>query len=110
LGPEAVLVLGLHVYPAEGGSLRPPDLNAEPKLFDRALIAELARGPKDFTYDMYALHLARVKGWRIYEFDVGYETRQWGKSKLAANPWVRLKTSLNALVKMFQFRFGVYGG
>ncbi|MFH2201899.1 MAG: glycosyltransferase family 2 protein [Elusimicrobiota bacterium] len=100
----AVCVLGLRVHPVEGGGTRPPDLNAEPKLFDRALIRDLAHGPKDFTYDMYALHLAHTKGWRIYEFDVGYETRQWGKSKLAANPWVRFKTSLNALVKMFQFR------
>ena len=105
----AGLVLGLEVVSAHGGERRPPDLNAEPKLFDRTLIPELARGPMDFTYDMYALYLARKKGWRIYEFDVEYEARFWGKSKLAANPWVRFKTSVNAFVKMLQMSFGAYG-
>lgn len=109
----AARLLGFEASPvtAEGepaGETRFADVNAEPKLFRRKLIADLAAGTKDFTYDLFALHCARQRGLRVYEFDVGYESRAWGKSKLAANPWVRLKTSLNAFKKIFEMRGGKY--
>jgi len=102
------LLLGLRVESIESGERRVPDLNAEPKLFSRSLIKDLGRGPIDFTYDLYAQYLAKKKGWPIFEFDVGYEARTWGKSKLAANPWVKLKQSANALYRMMQMRVGVW--
>lgn len=105
------VVLGLRAVPAQRSAVAAhvPDINAEPKLFDRGLIEELGRGPKDFTYDLFTLHCAKRRGMRIVEFEVSYEARRWGKSKLAANPWVRLKTSLNAFAKIFMMRAGRYG-
>jgi glycosyltransferase involved in cell wall biosynthesis len=102
------LILDLDVLVVETGLRRIPDLNAEPKLFARELIPDLGRGPIDFTYDLYAQHLAKKKRWTVYEFDVSYDERTWGKSKLATNPWIKLKQSMNAFYRMVQMRFGFY--
>ncbi|MEE8424288.1 MAG: glycosyltransferase family 2 protein [Elusimicrobiota bacterium] len=107
----AAFVLGLRAVPADrpAVAVRDVDINAEPKLFDRTLITDLGCGPKDFTYDLFTLYRAKRRGMRIIEFEVSYEARKWGKSKLAANPWIRLKTSVNAFAKIFMMRAGRYG-
>lgn len=99
----AAVLLGVRT--SEGN---PADINAQPKVFDRKLITLLARGPKDFTYDLFALYVCVQRGIKLVPFEVTYESRQWGKSKLAANPWVRLKTSLNAFRRLLQLRGGSF--
>jgi glycosyltransferase involved in cell wall biosynthesis len=101
----AGLTLGLRAAD-EAGRTRLPDVNAEPKVFDRALAPGWAMAPKDFTFDLWLLHRARLGGARILEFDVAYLDRSWGKSKLAANPWMRLTTALNSLRRIAQMRLG----
>ncbi len=86
----------------------PADINAQPKIFDRDMVPLLGRGPKDFTYDLFALYVCARRGIPVVALDVTYESRQWGKSKLAANPWVRLKTSLNAFRRLMQMRGGLF--
>lgn len=100
----AAAALGLRATRLEDGRSVVPDLNAQPKVFDRALVAALAEAPKDFTYDLYVLHLCARRGVRVLEFDVPYLERGWGKSKLAANPWVRLKTAANAARRVAELR------
>ncbi len=93
----AFLVLKIH-----GQNNRVLDVNAEPKLFPRSLLADLKNAPLDFTFDLFVLTAAAKRALPIVEFDVKYEARVWGKSKLAANPWVRLKTSLRAFKKILE--------
>lgn len=95
----ATWLLGLRSE--SGGEL---DLNAEPKLFPRSLLEDLGAAPDDFTFDLFMLWLAKQRGMSIVEFDVAYEARNWGKSKLAANPWVRMKTSARAFLKILELR------
>ena len=86
------------------GSAGPCDINAQPKLFSRDMIPALLKGPADFTFDLYVLWISRRLGRTILEFDTPYEGRLWGKSKLAANPWVRLRTALHAFHKILSLR------
>ncbi len=81
-----------------------PDINAEPKLFNRALLDDLAAAPDDFTFDLFVLWAARRRNIPVVEFEVAYEARNWGKSKLAANPLVRMKTSARAFLKILELR------
>lgn len=103
----AMVLLGIRVIPCTKEGTHFParfsDVNAEPKLFHRSFLESLKESPDDFTYDLYVLMVCARKGMPIYEFDVRYELRSWGKSKLAANPWVRLKTSMNAFRKMWEW-------
>jgi len=78
------------------------DVNAEPKLFPISLVKRLLEGPLDFTFDLFVLHAAQAAGYRLLEFEVSYEPRAWGRSKLAANPWMRLLTSLKAFRRLIQ--------
>ena len=95
----AALLLGLATSDS-----RPPDVNAQPKLFPRAWLEEILAGPDGFTFHVYVLHVARRRGAKIVEFPTAYSARQWGHSKLAANPWVRLLTSIKALCFMIHLR------
>jgi glycosyltransferase involved in cell wall biosynthesis len=76
------------------------DVNAQPKLFPGDFAARLAAAPDDFTFDLYVLNQARRAGLKIIEFDVVYGRRLYGRSKLAANPWVRMKTAARAFFKI----------
>ena len=80
------------------------DVNAEPKVFSRALLGDILQGPTDFTFDLYVLATAHRRQIKIVEFLVDYKIRQWGKSKLAANPWVRMKTSIKAMCYLVRLR------
>ncbi|MBI5209704.1 MAG: glycosyltransferase family 2 protein [Elusimicrobia bacterium] len=102
----AAAILGVRAGDSERPGQAPSDVNAQPKVFDRSLIPALLAGTKDFTFDLFILHCCRRLGIAIVEFEVDYLARAWGKSKLAANPWVRLKTSANAAVRMVRMRLG----
>jgi len=80
------------------------DINAQPKLFARDMIPALLDGPEDFTFDLYVLWIHRRLGRPVLEFDTPYEGRVWGKSKLAANPWIRIRTALHAFKKILSLR------
>jgi glycosyltransferase involved in cell wall biosynthesis len=101
----AMLILGLRVRPVEKLTQhRCPDINAEPKMFSRLLLEDLAQAPNDFSFDLFVLEASRKRNWTLYEFDVAYEVRQWGKSKLAANPWVRFKTAFRSFLVILRLR------
>lgn len=85
---------------------KPPDVNAEPKLFPRSLVASLDYAPNDFGFDLYVLYAAKKAGLPILEFEVDYGNRVWGKSKLAANPMQRMETAYRAYRLMWRLRSG----
>lgn len=57
------------------------DVNGQPKLFSRKLIAEMDAAPGDFSLDLYLLWLARHKGYAIVEHPVAYGRRAGGEAK-----------------------------
>lgn len=89
------------------------DVNAQPKLFSRSLLPSLGQAPTGFTFDLFVLFAAQETGRVILEFDVRYDARGWGKSKLAAGLWMRIRTALGAFWDIVQLRkrksrFGTY--
>ncbi|HSI86272.1 MAG TPA: glycosyltransferase family 2 protein [Candidatus Methylacidiphilales bacterium] len=57
------------------------DINAQPKLFPRAFLQDLANPPDDFSLDLYALFIARKKGYVIQKMDVVFGRRDFGEAK-----------------------------
>jgi glycosyltransferase involved in cell wall biosynthesis len=94
----ASLLLGIQAH------RKAVDINAEPKLFSRELVPALMKGPAGFAFDLYVLALARARGLVIHEFEVAYAARVWGKSKLAANPWMRAQTALRSFRYIIEWR------
>jgi glycosyltransferase involved in cell wall biosynthesis len=102
----AATALGLRAESLEPGRRRAsaPDVNAQPKVFDRGLARTLRSGSSDFTYDLCVLHACARTGIRVLEFDVPFPARLHGTSKLAANPGMRLKNALTGIRRIAALR------
>ncbi len=57
------------------------DVNAQPKLFPRALLDDMGTAPDDFSLDLYLLWLAGRKGYTVVEHPVLFGTRAHGEAK-----------------------------
>ncbi len=57
------------------------DVNAQPKLFPRALLDDMADAPRDFSLDLYLLWLAGRKGHAVVEHPVVFGKRTQGEAK-----------------------------
>jgi len=61
------------------------EINAQPKMFHRDLLACLPNPPVDLNFDLYVLYVARQCGWRIVSFPVSFPPRQHGQSSWATS-------------------------
>lgn len=68
------------------------DVNAQPKLFPRALLDDMGAAPGDFSLDLYLLWLAGRKGYAIVEHPVLFGRRAHGEAKGGGS--LRLKWKL----------------
>jgi len=69
------------------------DINAQPKLFPRAFVAELSSPPDDFALDLYALYVAKRTGYTVLEHEVNFGKRIAGEAKGGAS--LKLKWRLS---------------
>ncbi|MBM4395931.1 MAG: glycosyltransferase [Deltaproteobacteria bacterium] len=72
--------------------LRAWDVNAQPKVFPRDLLAHLAAPPSDFAFDLYVLHRAAAAGYVVREIEVSFPPRAHGVSRWAATLAGRRRT------------------
>jgi len=56
------------------------DINAQPNLFHRSLLARWKQPPHDFSLDLFAVYSARRLGYRLQRFDVRFPERVHGES------------------------------
>jgi glycosyltransferase involved in cell wall biosynthesis len=82
------------------------DINAQPKVFPRALYDSFRNPPMDFSLDLYAYHLALVKGYAVETVPVVFERRPFGVSKWAFSLFSRWKHIKSAAIYMIKLRFG----
>ncbi|EKD79355.1 MAG: Glycosyltransferase family protein [uncultured bacterium] len=80
------------------------DINAQPKLFHRSLLAQLPNPPDDFSLDLYLLYLANVLGYSTETIAVRFAQRQHGESKWAFSFKSRYKTVLRTIKYIFALR------
>lgn len=88
----ALVVLGLRVY----------EINAQPKVFSRALLSLLKEPPWTFAFDLYVLYNAKKAGYDFKTLQVSFPPRIHGTSKWAATFLGRYKTILGMIKYMFQ--------
>jgi len=87
----ARIVLGLKVY----------EINAQPKVFSKALLSLLKAPPWTFAFDLYVLYNARKAGYDFQTLQVRFPPRIHGTSKWAATFFGRYKTILGMIKYMF---------
>ncbi|MBF0532370.1 MAG: bifunctional glycosyltransferase family 2/GtrA family protein [Candidatus Omnitrophica bacterium] len=86
------LVLG---YPLD-------DINGQPKLFSRVLLSELRNPPRDFSYDLYVMYMARLRQFALVVFSVDFGERAHGKSHWATSVSRKYQTILKYLANIFK--------
>jgi hypothetical protein len=57
------------------------DVNAQPKLFHRTMLAQMKDAPNDFSLDLYLLWLAHKNGMKFLELPVSFAMRRHGEAK-----------------------------
>ena len=83
---DALFTAGMSV--AATALLQTPlhDINAQPKLFPRALFAQFHHAPHDLSLDVYLLWLAKQQQFRVVPLDVHFGVRAHGQSRWATSP------------------------
>ena len=56
------------------------DINAQPNLFHSSFLKKMVNPPKDFSFDLYALYLAKKQKIAVIRFPVEFGNRLHGKS------------------------------
>ncbi len=83
------------------------DINAQPKLFSRALFNQLKSPPNDFSLDLYLLYMAKRLGYKIVTIPVRFPDRIHGESKWAFSFASKYKTVLRTIKYIFALRQSV---
>jgi NDP-sugar pyrophosphorylase family protein len=81
------------------------EINAQPKVFPRALLGRLTDPPDGFQYDLYVLYRARQAGMRLLSMPVTFGRRAHGVSRWAATLRSRLRTIRQSIAYVFRLRF-----
>lgn len=79
------------------------DINAQPNIFHRSFFAGWENPPHDFSLDLYALYLAKVRHVRIVRFPVFFPPRIHGSSSWntgIASKWKFIKRTLSFSVRL----------
>ena len=85
------LILGLKVN----------ELNAQPKVFRKELLAQFDTPPNTFAFDLFGLYVAQKHGYTFQTIPVLFPSRIYGTSNWASNLLSRYKTILNMIRYMF---------
>ena len=93
----ASLILGIPLH----------EINAQPKVFSRALYEKIKDPPRDFSLDLYLLCLARQKKVRIDEIPVLFNLRLQGEAKGGGggsfrNRWRLIRNTVDAIKQLRQ--------
>jgi glycosyltransferase involved in cell wall biosynthesis len=78
------------------------EINAQPKLFHRDLLAYLTLPPKDFNFDVYVLYQAKRHGWTVEAFPVKFPPRQYGVSNWASTWRSKARTMRRSMWYMWK--------
>lgn len=77
---DVVFTYGMSVFESALLGTRLSDINAQPTLFDRSLLASWGEPPHDFSLDLFAYYQARKQKFKVIRFPVLFAPRRHGTS------------------------------
>lgn len=88
------------------------EINAQPKLFPRALFNNLKDAPNDFSFELYVLYVAKKEGYKIISLPVDIKKRLYGKAKggEGSDFKTRLKLMQRTVKYIFELRSKIESG
>jgi glycosyltransferase involved in cell wall biosynthesis len=89
---ERVISLGMGIVASTIFRRKLTEINAQPKVFHRSLLALATNPPIDFNFDVYMLVTAKRAGYHIETIRVKFPPRQYGHSNWARTWKSKLRT------------------
>ncbi len=89
---DRIISMGMQVLASVLCRCRLHEINAQPKVFRRELMALLTNPPDDFSFDLYVLVVAKRNGYRFESVPVEFPPRQYGESNWAATWRSKIRT------------------
>lgn len=80
------------------------DVNAQPKVFHRSLLAEMTQAPHDFTLDLYLLFRASQIGIEQHLIEVRFDRRTAGEAKGGGSLKGKMKLCKRTLTQIWSLR------
>ena len=84
--------------------IRLNDINAQPKIFKRNFFSLLTDSPKDFSFDIFFLLMAKKNNLKIYEHPVMWNKRFAGTAKGGGSLKLKFKLTLRTLKFMSKLK------
>lgn len=107
-GRDSILTSGLQVIASIALLEEFDDINGQPKVFPRTLLAKFRNAPQDFSFDLYVQHLARMNGYAILPMPVVFAKRKHGSSHWSTGIVSRARTIAGYLRSILFIRLGLY--
>ena len=80
------------------------DVNGQPKVFHRSLLASLDRPPSDISFDLFVLNRALRLGWSMGTVPVAVHPRAHGDSSWSFSWYSRIRAAALVALSMFRLR------
>ena len=102
--PDLAFTTGMSVWATALLGTPLHDINAQPKLFPHALLADFRDPPDDLSLDVYLLWLARRHGYAILTIDVAFGARAHGESRWATSLPARMHAVRQTITRLWKLR------
>ncbi len=86
------------------------DINAQPKIFNRAFMNQLKNAPFDFSLDLYLLYIANKLNIKTMSFSVYFTKRVFGEAKGGGTLKGKLKLIKRTMNYIFELRKDILKG
>lgn len=107
---DRLFTAGMSWYASAALGGRFSDINAQPKLFSRALVAHMEKAPHDFSLDLYVLWLAASRHYAIAEHPVRFGERAHGEAKGGGSLRLKWKLTRRTLAFIRHLRRAIRAG
>ncbi len=84
------------------------DINAQPKIFSKKFKNYLNDYPYDFSLDLYFLIIAKIKNYKIINYDVVLKKRLYNEAKGGGNISGKIKLIKRTLLYMFKLKMKIW--
>lgn len=102
---DRVFTIGMSLFETIYLGARLWDINAQPNIFPRSFFDTWKNPPDDFALDLYALYLARKRGFEVVRFPVRFPPRIHGQSSWNTGlkaKWKFIRRTLDFSVRLKQ--------
>tara|TARA_B100000787_G_scaffold155718_1_gene131370 strand:+ start:4696 stop:5424 length:729 start_codon:yes stop_codon:yes gene_type:complete len=80
------------------------DINGQPKLFDKNFKRLIKKPPKDFSFDLFCLILAKKNNYSLKTIDVNFGKRVFGTAKGGGSIFGKIKLSLKTFLYILRIK------